>query len=465
MAKHLSTYSLLSIILLLTSCSQEEIDPKIDHSDRGQRIEFRASMPEITSRATEVNTGNLERFQVSSFTVGASSLSAYFLDRTFGKNAVTGTYFSSDPECIWPNNNDEIRFVAFAPSCEEMRTAGGFSPTDLSLTPLSETEAITDSYKISPFKIARDIASQVDFMTAKGSGTLLVNEDKPIDLTLQHQLSRIELKAFGNSPSFRIEIAGVRFGGVATESVFDFSTASYDAASPDAGSWESVTKGEVEYIFRAGDQLVVLDKSEDSPTTADKAVSILGSKVGEGTDTYDNSAMVIPSVNPAWNYKDNADNGSSHNDGLYVSVLMRVTDVTPYAPAAPDNIVYPYADNKEGMEVIYLAVDTLTKKAVKTRLYLYEGEYYTDEGHTQKYDLAANSAEAQTFGWAALPVEANWQPGLLYAYTLNYTSGVGLRNPRDPQPGKPIINDRVLIKVDVKPWGPSQNSDVTVPRK
>ncbi len=463
MDKHLPTYSLLSIALLLASCSQEDIDPKVDHSEKGGRIEFRASLPEITSRANEATADNLDRFQVSSFTVGTSSLSTYFLDKTFGKNDETKTYFSSDPKCIWPNNYDETRFVAFTPSCEDMRTAGGFFPEDFSLAPIAENETLTDSYKLSAFKIARDIASQVDFMTAQGAGSLLANEEIPIDLTFRHQLSRIELKAFGNSPSFDIEIAGVRFGGVATEGVFDFSPASYNTENPDAGRWESVTKGEVEYIFRAGDQLVVLDKSENSPTTTDKAVSIMGSKIG-GSSGYDNSAMIIPSVNPAWDYKANPANGTSHNDGMYVSVLMRVSDITRYADA-DNKIVYPYSNNEEGMEVIYLAVDASTKIDVKTRLYPDEGEYYTDEGHAQKYDLAANSAEVKAFGWAALPVNVEWKPGYTYTYTLNYTNGMGLRAPGDPKPGEPIISDKVLINVNVAKWETGGYSEMIVPRK
>lgn len=463
MAKYLSSYSLLGVLLFTASCSQD--DPGgIDNHSEGTLIEFRASLPEITSRAAEITVDNLDRFQVSGFIVGTSSLSSYFLDKTFGKIDGSKTYFSSDPKCIWPNNSDETRFVAFTPSCEDMRTAGGFDSEDFSLTPLAENETLTDSYKLSAFKIARDIASQVDFMTAKGAGSLPDNEEKPIDLTFRHQLSRIEVKAFGNSRNFDIEIAGVRFGGVGKEGVFDFSPASYNTENPDAGSWESVIKGEVEYIFRAGDQLVVIDKSENSPASSDKAISIMGSKVEGETNSYDNSAMIIPSINPAWDYKENAANGASHNDGMYVSVLMRVSDITPYADA-DNNIVYPYSNNQEGMEVIYLAVDASTKKAVKTRLYLYEGEYYTDEGHNQKYDLAANSAEVKAFGWAALPVNVEWKPGYTYTYTLNYTNGVGLRAPGDPKPGDPIISDRVLINVNVAKWETGGNSEMTVPRR
>ncbi len=459
MTKYRLTYTLLGLALVAVSCSDEATPDA--NGNHPKRIEFSAALPQVTSRATEVSDTNLDKFQVSSFVIGSSSDTHYFLDRTFTRHAETGSYFSLDPECIWPNNNDLVRFTAFAPSCEDMRLAGGFGSEAFTLPVPGEGETVASSeYKISNFKVARDIADQFDFVTAIGSGNLLDNEDTPIDLNFNHQLSRIELKAWGASTMYNMEIAGVRFGGVANGGVFSFATPDETGTSP-AGYWESVERGYVEYIFREGDRLVVLDKSAGSPASASDAVSILGKKVGEG-DGYENSAMIIPSVNPAWDYKENAANGLNNAEGMYFSVLVRITDTTPYNPGA---IVYPYAGNPEDMEVIYLAVDQNDPSAVKTRVYTDGDDYYTDPECTETYSLEANSAEVKAFGWAALPVADEWKPGYVYTYTLNYTNGVGLRNPRDPQPGKPIISDRVLINVTMSPWVSGGNSDITVPRR
>ncbi|MDE6019258.1 MAG: fimbrillin family protein [Muribaculaceae bacterium] len=448
MAKKLYTYyALLGIVLAVSGCSQEDVG-RGGNNESGGRIEFNASLPEISSRATELNTASLKDIEVSAFTVGVSSETLYFVNKTFGKNGNTGKFVCYDPQCIWPNNNDLLRFAAFAPTLDEILTAGG--------------EASSTGDKLTSFRVPRDIAKQFDFVTSIGNGRLLDNEETGISLKFQHQLSRIELKAWGNSASYNLEIAGVRLGGIGTGGTFNF-TARAGATDPtQAGVWESVTKGSVEYIFRDGDALVTLDKTEGSPLSADKAVSILGSKVGDG-DGYENSVMIIPSNNSAWNFKTDAANGDNHADGMYFSVLVRVTDTTPYDTNG--SIVYPYSGAEYAEEIIYLAIDKNDGKTVKTRLYKQGDNYFTDKDLTTAYDLTANDADVKAFGWAALPVADDLKPGRIYTYTLNYSNGVGLRDPHDLRPGEPVISDKVLVNVEVSDWLEGSKTDVSVPRK
>ena len=462
MFKHnLTPYNLLGLLFLTASCSQDEFSGKDNSSENG-RIEFRAALPQLASRATEVSGSSLEKFEVSSFTIGSLAETPYFLNKSFAKNAVTGKFVSYDPKCIWPNNNDSLRFIAYAPSCEAMRSAGNFGETDFTFTSIEDGQTIAEGgYRLSNFKVAHDIASQIDFITAIASSRLADNNDEGVSLDFQHQLSRVELKAWGASKSFDIEIAGVRIGGVATQGEFVFSSAAGATDATKAGSWQSIFKGNVEYIFREGDHIVCLDKTEGSPLSADKAVSILGARVGDG-DGYDNSAMVIPSDNSAWAYKDNAENGSGHDEDMYFSVLLRVTDTTPYDSG---KIIYPYSDETDGMERAYIAVDKSSPNIVKTRVYRQGDSYFTDPGFTSPYDCDANNAQVKTYGWAALPVNAQWEPGHIYTYTLNYSDGVGLRDPHDPLPGNSIISDKVIINVSVADWVTGSNTDVSVPRK
>ena len=459
--RYLTTYSLLGVLFLTASCGQDEFGGDDYNSENG-RIEFLAAMPQHTSRATEVTTSSLTKFEVSSFKIGSLSETPYFLNKSFVKNAVTGKFVSSDPECRWPNNNDLLRFIAFAPSSEDMRLAGNFGETDFSFPTLADGEGIAEGdYTLSNFKVAQDIASQVDFITAIATGRLIDNDAEGVTLDFQHQLSRIELKAWGASKSFDIEIAGVRLGGVSTQGVFSFTSVADATDAAKAGSWLSAHKGNVEYIFRESDRIVTLDKSDDSPISADKAVSILGANVGDGVG-YENSAMVIPSNNAAWDYKDNAENGADHIDDLFFSVLLRVKDTTPYDYG---NLIYPYPDENDGMERVYFAVDKSSPDIVKTRVYRQGEAYFSDPDFTSVYDCEANNAEVKVFGWAALPVSAQWEPGHIYTYTLNYSDGVGLRDPRDPQPGDPIISDRVLVNVTVADWVTGSKTNVSVPRK
>lgn len=448
MAKYKHTsYALLSIILFAGACSQEDVG-RGENRESGGRIEFNASFPDVSSRATELKGASLNNIEVSAFTVGASSETAYFLNKSFGKNSNTGKFVCYDPQCIWPNNNDLIRFVAFAPSCDKMLSAGG--------------NATSTGNRLTGFKVASDIATQFDLVTAIASGKLIDNEETGITLKFQHQLSRIEIKAWGNSASYDLEIAGVRLGGIGIGGEFNFTSQTGATDPTQAGVWESVTKGYVEYVFRNDDKIVTLDKTESSPLSADKAVSILGSKVGEG-NSYENSAMIVPSANSAWNFKTNAANGDNHADGMYFSVLVRVKDTTPYDTNG--NIVYPYADDAYSEEVVYLAVEKADGKTVKTRLYKLGDVYFTDANHTAEYDIVANNTEVKAFGWAALPVADDLKPGLVYTYTLNYSNGVGLRDPQDSRPGESIISDKVLVNVEVAEWLEGTKTDVSVPRK
>lgn len=440
-------HAFLGLMLVCASCSQDDVTdgPNDDGYDGYGMIEFRASLPEITTRAAAVT--ELDSFHVSSFTAGTSSVSPYFMAKPFSKNSVTGKYVSDDPECIWPNNNDKLIFVALAHSWEDMQqvewTAAG-------------------EYKLTGFRIAGDIAGQTDFVTATASGRLIDDEDNGIKLNFRHQLSRIELNAWGASQSFNLEIAGVRFGGVGVGGNLTFNMLADNADASASGVWSSISKGKVDYVFRAGDRTVLLDGSEGSPSSAAEAVSIMGARIG-GPDGYDNSAMLIPSENAAWQYKENPANvaGEGKSVGMYFSVLVRVIDTTPYNPGA---LVYPDTDYAD-MEVVYLAVDKDSKRDVKARLYKEGDEYFTDPEYNEKYDIEGNNAEVKAFGWAALPVTDNWEPGYVYTYTLNYTYGVGLHDPEDPEPGDPIVSDRVIVSVEVSEWKRTETQDVTVPRK
>ncbi|MDE6511924.1 MAG: hypothetical protein K2L00_07525, partial [Muribaculaceae bacterium] len=178
---------------------------------------------------------------------------------------------------------------------------------------------------------------------------------------------------------------------------------------------------------------------------------------------YDNCAMIVPSNNTSWSYKDNAANGDSHAEGMYISVLVRVKDTTPYDTNG--SIVYPYPGTEYDDERIYLAVDKTDGKTVKTRLYKVGDSYFTDANHTTAYDLSANDADVKAFGWAALPVADELKPGRIYTYTLNYSNGVGLRDPQDSRPGEPIISDKVLVNVEVAEWIDGKNTEVSVPRR
>lgn len=101
--------------------------------------------------------------------------------------------------------------------------SGSTSDEDFVLTNHSSKNGstITYDYRIGPFKLSHDISRHIDFVTAMTEGTSRAHSETGVTLAFEHQLSRIDLKAWGNTVN-EIEIAGVRLGGVITESDFNF---------------------------------------------------------------------------------------------------------------------------------------------------------------------------------------------------------------------------------------------------
>ncbi|MDE6578616.1 MAG: fimbrillin family protein, partial [Muribaculaceae bacterium] len=58
--------------------------------------------------------------------------------------------------------------------------------------------------------------------------------------------------------------------------------------------------------------------------------------------------------------------------------------------------------------------------------------------------------------WAAIPIDTKWEPGKKYVYNLDLTHGGGYVDPKDPQPGKPVLGGPIKFTVDVTDWSPSQ---------
>ena len=441
-----STYLLPAALLMLASCSQDEPTAVSDRS-HGEKIIFRTSLPEVISRAKVVYNTDIEKFHVTAFNTATVTDGPFdtFIDNVeLEKDEYSGFY--SSLLCQWPekgHESDILQFFAYYPEFPSSASLANGST-------VSEGTANLD-YKITDYSIAPDIADQVDFVTASATGSMADNLFSGITLNFGHQLSRIRVNAWGANKSCDIEIAGVRIGGVNVEGTFDFKPAE------GASVWSAQKKGEVEYIYRDGDQLLTLSRGQGSHATAETAASVMGSRLN---DSDDNTAMLIPTTDAnGWDY---AKDRNNDNKGMYISVLLRIIDRT--ASTGNGKQQYPYLDTNQGpnamkIPVVYLAVDKATGKDVIRRLYKKNREdtvCYTDEDCTAAYTLT-DTEDVKEFGWAALPVTANWEPGYIYTYTLDYSYGVGLHGPEvtgdaAPIAGDPVISDRVGVNVSVNDW-------------
>lgn len=467
------TYFALLVLFSIASCSKEAAEG--DVFDRMEEsIYFKTPLSDL-SRANNMTLDNLESFQVTCFADGSKAdedgfITPHFENATFIRrtgSSAFATFVSSPGEepRQWPDTKGIISFFAFSPSLDVM-AAGNSAINDadrnryfnLINRSVNINSTVATDYRLANFRVNPDISRQVDFITACTSGVRLIDFMGGVELAFRHQMSQIELKAWGSSPTYNLEIAGVRLGNPVVEDTFVFS----DAASPASfAGWAKAgepVKDKVEYLYR---------EATDIPGSGDKVFHISGyehnnpeaaaSVMGRG-----GCAMVLPTVNPRWEGLTDPNIGTMpYTTGkMYFSILLRATNPTDGKP------IYPYPGNPYGMTVVYYAVDR--SDAIVTRLYPgpTADTFFTDPELQHPY-VAAEGETVKDFGWAAVPVDADWSAGQKYVYTIDYSEGIGLHDPQDPDPGKPIamISEPVSWGVTVETWEDADDfdPDINVP--
>lgn len=455
-------YFALGALILLPSCSQDE------PSNRGLRgdaipIYFRSYLPTVTqSRATVVNSANFTNCQVTCFNPYDAelidsdnvTLLPFFNDICFQKNDEGNFVAREEDEIFWPRASNKIHFFAYSPSVASMKATGGdefFNLVNASST-LSGGKTVID-YCLNNFVVAPEIADQVDFVTAYTAASLSDAGDAAIPLDFKHQLARVEISAWGANEKYSFEIAGVRIGNPLTGGDFNLS-----GLMPDNSLtylWQgAIAQSVVEHIFAPGETIALVGNGKHE--SEDDVVSVMGSG---------GPAMVIPMASriEAWEGENDPAiaNVPYTTDRMYFSTLIRVKN-------RAGEVVYPYPNDRDGMTVIYFAINADGK--IVERLYKIGNQYFTNSNPADD-DMpyvTGDSEQIYGFGWASLPVAARWEAGKIYTYKLNYTSGIGWHDPTDPTPGVPIIERGTIpFEVDVDEWLPADdyNSDLTVPKR
>lgn len=65
-------------------------------------------------------------------------------------------------------------------------------------------------------------------------------------------------------------------------------------------------------------------------------------------------------------------------------------------------------------------------------------------------------AEAGQYGWAAVPIDTNWEAGKKYVYTLDFSNGAGKVDPDVPEGGgEDILGSPIKFTVTVDEWQPA----------
>ncbi len=416
----------LSLILLLSSCSQDDsTENDLLADDDG--ISFFAYMPGVSRQA---NYDLKNQFLPDSFTVsaispeGAEGFLNTFFENKIVRREVDGA-FRSD-RCRWASNrggNDgHLKFFAFHPSCAEMKTRAGVGNECFVYSNSSKKDAsgVSYDYRLTKFRVAPDISNQVDFVSAIGEGNKTEHLYSNIELTFEHQLSGVEISAWGAASLYDIEVAGWRVGGIVVEADFGLST---EIANPGQnnntiGEWffpSDPLRGYVDYVFVPKDKVVRINAAEHN--TPETAVSLLG---GGGR------ALLIPQKQDMWDYKNNK---TGTPKGMYFSALVRITQ-----HVGDHHCIFPSNDPEAQDYIVFLSVSKADGIVMK-RLDKNGNIFGTDI----KYNIP-DTEELRCYGWAAAPAKVDWKAGYTYHYVLNYTNGVGVHDPYDLNPASTIVN-------------------------
>lgn len=446
----------LGCLLWLYSCSQGD-SPEGDSRSSDDVITF--SVPnteENLTRSYLLKESDLNEFYVSAFigTDHSADMNYFSNVRYYHKENKNGLkIFSSDSRYLWPGS--DLEFFAYYPSLDTLNAS-----------------VVNDAngYKLKGIKIPKDITDRHDFVTAHCTREYndVLNdekESKATHLQFNHQFCLVDVKAYSANTNYDYEVAGIRLGNTGMEGTYNFN-----------GSWEEVTTDRLEYTYKFGEKVAIL------PKTKEEAVSLMG----DG-----GQAMVIPTKNGHWENtydKGSTSAGPTPTKQMYISVLIRVSrnkgvDVAfPY----PHATEYPYPlDAAKSVKsehydafyknTVYLVVenDSLKKGEILRRVYD-KGDYglfYDADGELPFDWWSDDYYKLELYGWAAIPVDADWKPGNKYTYILDFSDGLGLHDPDDPDSGKPIHNvvhptvtwgKRVNWGVKVNPWTAPKDFDPDV---
>lgn len=276
--------------LALASCSQDEPVSV----NQGKTISFRPAMG-VQTRATETTNANLSSFYVTAL-LGDSQ---FFTNENYSKGS--DGFFNSANPYYWPGDDSSLDFYAYYPSADLL---GG----DMVLT--------ADEKKLENFTVADEIADQVDFITAIGTGKKSVNEAAGLELTFGHRLSQIEVRAKADNPHYVFKVAGVRIGRPETTGTFDFTTNTWTM-----DDWH---------------ETAVYTSSCTPVTLTANAVSIMGPS---------GNAMLIPQKLTPWDPTGDPDNVARE---AYLSVLIQITttDGAQVYPFPSDTQIDPSTQQK-----------------------------------------------------------------------------------------------------------------------
>ena len=289
----------------LASCSG---DDTLDANKSVYPISFRASVDKQT-RASEVNAGNMQSFNVTA--VGNNA--TYFSGLTATSTDNSGNSWSTDKIYYWPSY--QLTFYAWS------QVADGATVS------VSNTEQ-----KVTGFSPSQSVGSQKDFVVSYNTGTKENNNGGGVTMNFKHALSQIAVEAKCSNDNMKIEVLGVKLVNMATKADFTFPQAETSTGYTLAqGLWTNLS-GKDDH------SKAYMVKGTEPVTLTSTAKSIMFS---EG------SFMLIPQKLTKWDATATTGTTSTTSTGAYLAVLCRVSSMN----GDEATLLYPQptaSDTKEG---------------------------------------------------------------------------------------------------------------------
>ena len=381
-----STFALAALAIIAASCTKTEVVGSGPETS-GSGINFSAYTAKPTKAAQpDVTTDNFTSFEVTAIGNGA----IYFDDVTFTKNA--SSIWESENPYFWP---------AFALDFYAYNTPANTTGFEPSITTAGQT------IKVTP---ATDLANQEDLVAAKAlNQTLaLTNSSLATDLTFNHYLTQVIVKAKNSNSTYKVEVDGVKFANLAGEGTYSFSTEKMAAPEDKINSGTSA-----DYVATFG------------------TTELSGTETEVMTDGDAGRWYFVPQEVKPWDQANNKDNASvtATNNGTYLALKVKITAKTKNGNLK----IYPASgDDSAWMAVPVPVAQDATKFALaQGKKYTFIINFFSD-----------NSKSGAGFVDPEVPGDLDGNPGTSDA-------------------GKPIVGNVIKFSAEVNNWDET-NTEITI---
>lgn len=418
--------------MAFAACSNDEL---VERNHHDAPISFTT---QVMTRATETNLENLHAFRVYADANGYDEM--FIAGDTAKKSGTSNTYIlqnSQKENYYWPSDVDKIRFWAYGPAgCDKEEdniniepniTAGGQTFGDF--TPKVDMNVGGENHQ--------------DFVVAYTEAVRSETSGMKVKLEFKHALSQIVVNAtcgMGRNVSIK---------GAWLMNVHGSGKLTFDDEKADNGEGFNGLKYK-NYMNWAYENATEPDKNKTNYGVYFNTQSENLTQTKRSLISNKNSLMLIPQkINKI---EINKDSKVNNYKGAYILLLCRV------------EVVHPGAEHKE---------ETNSTAS-------------TENTHThQLFPINANDeVNKKEYGYTCVPIELNWQPGVKYAYNLDFcgaNSGAGIYppdgvenienlpktddnltiipRPSEKNPGELVLDAPITFEVSVGGWEPVNNDN------